>query len=158
MRMWRLSLIAQSRILFAMGRDGLVPSVFGSLHARWGTPFVATLTIGLLKSFAAAFFSVRSLAELATLGLLLGYILVCCGLIMLRRRQPSVVKIRGTGTLITPLLGISLCLLLSYGLSGQTWAWLGLWIGGGGVVYWFSVKRRSVEKANALLPRVSFLV
>lgn len=137
-----VSLIAQSRILFAMGRDGLVPSVFGSLHPHLGTPFVATLTIGLLKSLAAAFFSVRSLAEFATLGLLLGYMLVCCGLITLRLRQPSVVKIRGTGTLLTPFLGISLCALLSYGLSSQTWAWVGLWIGGGAVVYWFGVRPR----------------
>ncbi len=138
-----VSIIVQARMLFAMGRDALLPAAFATIHARWGTPFVATLFVGLLKSVAAAFFPVRPLAELATLGLLLGYGLMCCGLLVLRTRQPLLeVKVRGTGTLLTPLLGIGLCLLLSLGLSTQAWVWLGLWVGSGGILYWLTVRQK----------------
>jgi APA family basic amino acid/polyamine antiporter len=138
-----VSIIVQARMLFAMGRDALLPAAFATIHARWGTPFVATLFVGLLKSVAAAFFPVRPLAELATLGLLLGYGLMCCGLLVLRTRQPLLeVKVRGTGTLLTPLLGIGLCLLLSLGLSAHAWVWLGLWVGSGGILYGLTVRQK----------------
>jgi APA family basic amino acid/polyamine antiporter len=139
-----VGIIGNARVFFAMGRDRLLPEVFATLHARWSTPVIGTLVTGLLMSMAAAFFPVRPLAELATLGLLLGYALVCYGLIVLRIRQPSLeVKIHGTGNLFTPLLGISLCLLLGLGLSTQTWIWLGTWVGIGGLVYWLVVQRKT---------------
>lgn len=97
-------------------------------------------------SVAAAFFPLRPLAELATLGRLLGYVLMCGGLMVLRTRQPSLpVRVRGTGTRLAPLLCIGLCLLLAIGLSMQTWVQLGAWIGIGGVVYWLVLWRRMLR-------------
>jgi APA family basic amino acid/polyamine antiporter len=138
-----VSIVAYARVFFAMGRDRLLPQVFAIIHPRWGTPIVATLVPGILMSVAAAFFPVRPLAELATLGRLLGYVLMCCGLIVLRVRKPPLpVRVRGTGTLFTPLLGIGLCLLLGLGLSMQTWVGLGIWVGVGGVIYGLALGRR----------------
>jgi APA family basic amino acid/polyamine antiporter len=132
-----MAIVAYARIFFAMGRDRLLPPVFATVHPRWGTPIVATLIPGLLMSVTAAFFSVRPLAELATLGRLLGYMLMCWGLIVLRMHNPAPpVRVRGTGTLATPLSGLILCVLLGWGLSTTTWTRLGLWMGVGGIVYW----------------------
>ncbi len=144
-----VSIVGFARVFFAMGRDHLLPEIFASVHARWSTPVVGTLVTGLLMSVGAAFFPLRPLAELATLGLLLGYALVCCGLMVLRTHQPSLeVKIRGTGSRFTPLLGISLCLLLGLGLSAQTWVWLGMWVGVGGLVYWLAVRHKALHLAS----------
>ena len=83
---WQLG---QPRILFSMARDGLLPPLFGRVHARFRTPHVSTILTGVFVAGFAAVASLDEMVDLTNIGTLFAFILVCAGIIVLRVREPE---------------------------------------------------------------------
>ena len=81
-------LMGQPRIFFAMSRDGLLPAVFGKVHPKFQTPYVTTIFTGVVAAIVAGILPVGLLGELVSIGTLLAFIIVCGGVIAMRRRDP----------------------------------------------------------------------
>ena len=84
-----VQLLGQTRIFFSMARDGLLPRVFGRVHARYRTPHVSTLVTGTVCAFVAGLTSIEVLGQLVSIGTLLAFVLVCIGVVILRRTAPQ---------------------------------------------------------------------
>ncbi len=118
-----VGLLGQSRIVFAMAKDGMMPAVLGRLHPTRQTPWVANLVFMVATAGFAAFVPIEALAKLVSVGTLLAFAIVCGGVLVLRRREPDRERpFRVPGSPVVPLLGIASCLLLMVSLPWQTWA------------------------------------
>jgi APA family basic amino acid/polyamine antiporter len=138
-----------TRILFAMARDGLVPSFFGVIDIRTKTPLNATILCGLVTAAVAGVTPIGSLVELVNAGTLLEFALVCFGVIMLRVTQPSLARpFKSPGGVILPVLGIVSCLALLSFLPLVSLGRLALWLGTGVIVYFAYAARRSRAAAE----------
>jgi len=81
--------LGQPRIFFSMARDGLLPKVFTRVHPRFRTPWISTILTGLFVATFAAVASIDEMVDLTNIGTLFAFILVCFGIIVLRRREPD---------------------------------------------------------------------
>ncbi len=128
--------MGQPRIFFSMSRDGLLPKYFAKVHPVHKTPHVTTIWTGIFVAFFSAFFSLDVMAELCNIGTLFAFILVCAGVIILRRRDPARHRpFKAPGGMLTPLLGIGFCLYLMLGLTFMTWMRFVGWLAVGLVIY-----------------------
>src|SRR5829696_864831 len=129
--------LGQPRIFFSMARDGLLPSVFASVHPRFKTPHVTTILTGVAVGGIAAFATVDEMVSLTNIGTLFAFILVCVGVMVLRhkdpaRRRPFRVPF---GPYLFPILGAASCAALIYFLpEGSYWRFLG-WLALGLAIY-----------------------
>ncbi len=130
--------MGQPRIFFSMARDGLLPPRFASVHPRFKTPHVTTILTGVAVALAAAFVDIGEAAELTNIGTLFAFILVCAGVIVLRRRDPNRPRPFRTPLVpIVPLLGIASCFYLMISLPHLTWIRFGVWLAAGLLIYVF---------------------
>ena len=137
-------LMGQPRIFFSMARDGLLPPVFGKVHPKFGTPYVTTIVTGTIAAVVAGFFPVGLLGELVSIGTLLAFVIVCGGVIVLRRRSPDMHRPFKTPLVpLVPILGILICGGLMAGLPGDTWIRLLVWMVIGIVIYIFYGRKNS---------------
>jgi len=132
----------QTRIFFAMARDGLLPSVFSDLHQRFQTPAKITLVVGIITAVLACFISLDVIAELVNIGTLAAFIIVAAGILMLRRVQPALERpFRCPLMPVVPLLCIISCCILILMLPFVTqlrfiiWMLIGL-----GVYFLFGIR------------------
>jgi APA family basic amino acid/polyamine antiporter len=129
-------LMAQSRIFFAMSRDGLLPDWFGRIHPRFRTPHLTTTLTGVVVAVAAGLFPIGVLGELVSIGTLLAFVIVCSGVLALRRTQPDLPRpFRTPASPWVPLLGALSCLYLMAGLPWVTWERLLIWLAIGLTIY-----------------------
>ena len=129
-------LLGQSRILYAMARDGLLPGFIGNIHHRFHTPYIATLTTGLIAAAIAAFFPIGLLGELVSIGTLLAFVIVCASVLVLRYRDPDAHRPFKTPWFpFVPIMGILVCTYLMSGLPLDTWLRLVIWMAIGLVIY-----------------------
>jgi APA family basic amino acid/polyamine antiporter len=134
----------QTRIWFAMSRDGLLPSAFSKIHPRFRTPVFSTIVAGILVAIPAGVFDVGSLAEMTNIGTLFAFVLVSVGVLVLRRKQPERHRgFRVAGGPIIPVLSILFCILLMAGLPAVTWVRFFGWLIIGLIVYFFYSRKRS---------------
>ncbi|MDT7603909.1 MAG: basic amino acid/polyamine antiporter, family, partial [Acidobacteriota bacterium] len=115
--------LGQPRIFFSMARDGLLPSVFASVHPRFKTPHVTTILTGVFVGGIAAFASIDEMVDLTNIGTLFAFILVCVGIPILRvkdpgRKRPFRVPL---GAFLLPLLGAASCGFLMIYLPPASW-------------------------------------
>ncbi len=138
-------LYGQSRILFTMAEDGLLPATFARLHPRFGTPVHSHAIVGLAAAVMAALVPIGVLGEMVSIGTLFAFILVCAAVITLRRSDRSAKRpFRVPGVPVVPGLGVLFCLLLMAGLPGVTWLRLLAWMAVGMVIYATYGRRFSV--------------
>ena len=129
-------LLGQSRVAFAMARDGLLPPVFAKVHPRYRTPYVVTSTVGVFVAIVAMTSSISVLAELVNIGTLFAFILVSIGVIVLRRTRPDLPRaFRTPGVPLVPILAVVICFYLMLNLAGETWLRFFVWMLIGLVVY-----------------------
>lgn len=103
----------QTRIFYTMARDGLLPRVFSTVHPRFKTPWINTLTVGLLVAVAAGFFDINILGDLTSVGTLAAFAIVCLSVIWLRVTAPDLPRgFRVPFGPVLPALGILSCLYL----------------------------------------------
>jgi len=140
-----VTLYGQTRILFAMGRDGLLPKVFTRVSPRSQTPVTNTLIVGCLIAVPAAFVSLGQLAEATSIGTLGAFAVVNIGVVVLRRKYPDLP--RGFTTPLFPLfpiLGLILIAVIVAGLDPITWLVFAIWMAVGFAIYFGYSRRHSV--------------
>ncbi len=135
----------QTRIIFAMARDGLLPKRLATIHPRFGTPFLATWIVGIVFGLIAAFVPLNVLAELINIGTLAAFCLVSVAVIVLRKKRPDLHRaFRCPGVPYVPALAIVFCVALMTFLSKSTWIAFGIWLLLGLVVYFGYSRRNSL--------------
>ncbi len=144
----------QTRIWFAMSRDGLLPGLFSALHSRFKTPHWSTWIAGALVGIPAGIVDIGEAADLSNIGTLFAFVLVSLGVLVLRRTQPD--RPRGFRVPMVPLfpiISVVLCVALMSGLLVITWARFFVWLIIGLIIYFSYSKRRS-EFATRPAPAV----
>ncbi len=133
-----------TRILFAMGRDGLLPPYLGVVHPRTQTPVRVIVICGVLMMAIAGFVPLGELAELVNIGTLAAFVMVCVGVIVLRRTRPELPRPFLTPlSPLVPLFGALSCLALMAFLPALTWVRFAVWLIIGIVVYFGYSMRHS---------------
>ena len=134
----------QTRILFAMSRDGLLPKKLSKVHPKYGTPFFATWMVGIIFGLIAAVVPLGVLAELVNIGTLAAFSLVSVAVIILRKKRPDLHRaFRCPGVPVIPALAIVFCLTLMSFLSASTWIAFIIWLVIGLAVYFGYARSRS---------------
>jgi APA family basic amino acid/polyamine antiporter len=143
-----VSIVSQSRIFFAMSRDGLLPPSFSRLSER-NTPYVGTLVTGAIAALTAGFVPLGLLGELISIGTLLAFAMVCAGVWILRIIAPEARRpFRTPWVPIVPILGVLCCVVLMLSLPNDTWIRLVIWVGVGLIVYGAYGYRHSALRAQ----------
>jgi APA family basic amino acid/polyamine antiporter len=136
--------LGQPRIFMAMARDGLLPQYFARIHRRFRTPHVTTIWTGVFVGGVAAVVDIGSLADLTNIGTLFAFILVCLGVIILRRTEADRHRpFRVPMVPLFPILGVLLCMLLMLSLPVETWARFVGWLAIGLLIYFLYSVRHS---------------
>src|SRR3954447_6482376 len=140
--------LGQPRIFMAMARDGLLPSYFARIHPRYRTPYVTTIWTGLAVGGVAMLTDIGSLADLTNIGTLFAFILVCFGVMVLRRTDPNRARpFRVPFNPVFPMLGVIFCLVLMLSLPLETWLRFFGWLAIGLVIYFlYSVRHSKLRR------------
>ena len=129
-------LLGQSRVFYSMSKDGLLPPLFSKVHKKFKTPYKSNLLFCVLVSLFAAFIPARVVGEMTSIGTLFAFILVCIGVIVLRKSQPDAPRSFRTPMVpLVPILGILFCLFMMVSLPGDTWLRLVAWMAIGMIIY-----------------------
>lgn len=137
-------LLGQSRVFYAMGKDGLLPKAFGDLHPKYKTPYKANLAILVIVGLFAAFIPGDIVGDMTSIGTLFAFILVCISVIVLRKTHPEMKREFKTPFVpLIPILGVITCLLMIAGLGWTNWLRLAVWLAIGLVVYFVYGKKNS---------------
>ncbi len=141
--------LGQPRIFFSMARDGLLPKKFASVHPRFRTPHITTILTGVAVGVTSMFTNIDEMVDLTNIGTLFAFILVCAGVLILRRRDPERPRAFKTPWVpVVPILGILSCLYLMFGLPSITWLRFGGWLILGIIIYFLYGYRHSRLKAD----------
>ena len=137
-------MLGQSRVLFAMSRDHLLPPAVGAVHRRYRTPYRITIVTGIIVALLGGFVPLGTLAELVNIGTLFAFVLVSLGVIVLRRTRPDLPRaFRVPGVPVLPILSALACLWLMLNLPADTWLRFVVWMAIGLIVYFFYSWRHS---------------
>ncbi len=137
-------LLGQSRIFYTMSKDGLIPSVFSKVHSRFHTPWVSNLILLAFVGPFAAFAPLSLVGHLTSIGTLLAFIIVCTGVIVLRKTRPELHRpFKVPFVPLIPILGIITCLCLMLSLEWETWARLLVWLVVGLAIYFLYGREHS---------------
>ena len=139
-----VQLYGQSRICYAMSRDGLFPKFFGEVNKKYHTPFKGTWFFGILTAIAGGFININILFELVNIGTLSAFIIVSAGVLWMRKTQPDAHRgFRAPGVPVTPILAIVFCCVLIAGLNWETWVRFVVWFALGLIVYFAYGRKHS---------------
>ncbi|GAB2702382.1 amino acid permease [Mucilaginibacter koreensis] len=140
-----VDLLGQSRVFFSMSKDGLLPKVFSDVHPVFRTPWKSNLVLCGFIALFAAFVPISVVGEMTSIGTLLAFVLVCAGIIILRKQQPDLHRPFKTPLVpLVPILGILTCFGMMTFLPGDTWIRLIIWLAIGLVIYFAYGKKHSV--------------
>ncbi|NJN50794.1 MAG: amino acid permease [Gammaproteobacteria bacterium] len=141
---------AQTRVLFAMARDGLIPDAMATLHPRRRTPTRLIVLSGLVMAAVAGFVPLEQIAQLVNIGTLSAFAFVCAGVLVLRYTHPEMQRpFRTPGAPVTTVLGVAACVYLMINLPGTTWMRFAVWIAVGLLIYFLYSRRASRLAAAA---------
>src|SRR5690349_15118802 len=150
-----VQLLGQTRIFYSMSRDGLLPDLFGDVHPRFRTPWLSTMLTGGVVTVAAGLLPIGLLGQLVSIGSLLAFVLVCIGVVVLRRTAPALERpFRTPWMPWVPILGAVACVAQMIGLPFATWVRLVVWLVIGMVLYVAYGRRHAmaVREGHSLQP------
>ncbi len=135
-------LMGQSRVFFSMSRDGLIPRFFSKVNPKTQTPVKNNMFFLVFVSLFAAFVPARVVGEMTSIGTLFAFILVCVGVMIMRKKMPEIPRAFKTPMVpLVPILGIVTCLFMMVFLPMDTWIRLLVWMLIGLDIYlWYGVK------------------
>lgn len=146
-------LLGQSRVFFSMSRDGLLPKLFSSIHPSFKTPWRSNLLFMVFVSLMSAFLPLSKLGEATSIGTLFAFVLVCAGILVMRRTHPNLERPFKTPLVpIVPILGIVVNLYLMYGLGTENWVRLFGWLAVGLVIFFLYSRKHSRLTGSAPAP------
>lgn len=142
-------LLGQSRVFYSMSKDGLLPKTFSQIHPVYRTPAKSNLILLILVGAFAALVPARVAGEMTSIGTLLAFILVCIGILVMRKTMPNVPRAFKTPLVpLIPVLGIVTCLFMMAFLPADTWIRLLIWMIIGLDVYiLFGIKNSKLQVA-----------
>jgi APA family basic amino acid/polyamine antiporter len=139
-----VDLLGQSRVFFSMSKDGLLPKIFSDLHPKFNTPFKSNIVLCIFICLFAGLVPISIVGEMTSIGTLLAFVMVCLGIIILRKQQPDLERPFKTPFVpLVPILGILTCVLMMVSLPFDTWLRLIVWLAIGFVIYFFYGKKNS---------------
>lgn len=145
-------LLGQSRVFYSMSKDGLLPKAFSQIHPVYRTPVKSNLLLLVLVGSFSALAPARVAGEMTSIGTLLAFILVCIGILVMRKKMPDVPRAFKTPLVpLVPLLGIVTCLFMMVFLPADTWIRLFVWMVIGldiYIVYGFKNSRLQLSAAT----------
>lgn len=122
-------LLGQSRVFYSMSKDGLLPKAFSEIHPVYRTPIKSNILLMIVVGAFAALVPARVAGEMTSIGTLLAFILVCVGILVLRKTMPNVPRAFKTPFVpFVPVLGIITCLFMMVFLPADTWIRLLIWM------------------------------
>jgi basic amino acid/polyamine antiporter, APA family len=137
-------MLGQSRVLFAMSRDHLLPPKLGAVHPKYGTPYKITLITGAFVAVLAGLVPLGTLAELVNIGTLFAFVLVSYAVIRLRKTRPELHRaFRVPLVPVIPWLSVAASIYLMLNLPAETWIRFVVWMVLGIIVYFTYGRRRS---------------
>jgi APA family basic amino acid/polyamine antiporter len=143
-------LMGQSRVFFSMSKDGLMPKVFSEVHEKFRTPAKNNLLFMVIVSLFAAFVPARVVGEMTSIGTLFAFILVCIGVLIMRKRMPDAPRAFRTPFVpFVPIAGVLVCLFMMVFLPLDTWIRLIVWMMIGFDLYLFYGMKHSVLNKGA---------
>jgi len=141
-------MLGQPRIFYSMSNDGLLPPVFSKVHPKFRTPYVSTILTGSVALIFAGILPISVLSELVSIGTLLAFVIVCIGIIVLRKTRPEIHRPFRTPLVpLVPILGAAVCLAQMVALPFDTWLRLLVWMAIGFIIYFtYSVRHSKFRK------------
>ncbi|MYT73994.1 MULTISPECIES: amino acid permease [unclassified Streptomyces] len=142
-------LLGQSRVFFAMSRDGLLPPVFSAVHPTFRTPYRSTIILGLITALVAGFVSLTELSKLVNIGTLFAFVIVAVGVLILRRTRPDLPRgFKAPWVPVLPIASVACSVWLMLNLSVETWLRFAVWMVIGVVIYFAYGRRHSRAAAH----------
>jgi APA family basic amino acid/polyamine antiporter len=138
-------LLGQSRVFFTMSTDGLLPKLFSDVHPKFRTPWKSNLVLMTFVTLFAAFAPISIVGQMTNIGTLLAFVLVCGGILVLRKTHPEFERPFKTPLVpLVPILGILCNFALMLGLGWGNWARLIVWLAIGMAIYFGYSRKRSL--------------
>jgi APA family basic amino acid/polyamine antiporter len=146
-------ILGQTRVFFTMATDGLLWKKFAQVHPVYRTPYMATVLTGLVCAVLAGLFPIGVLGEMVSIGTLLAFVIVCAGILILRKREPSAPRAFKTPLVpFVPIMGMLVCLAQMVSLPLATWIRLLGWMAIGFIIYLtYGKKHSKVRLKNRLV-------
>ena len=142
-------LLGQTRVLYSMANDGLLPKkFFAAVHPKYRTPYKNTILVGLLAAIVGSITPIDDIGRMVNIGTLLAFVIVCIGVMVLRRTNPEQSRpFRTPWVPVVPILGIIFNGYMMYKLGWVNWARLVVWLVIGLVIY-FTYSRHHSRVSN----------
>ncbi|AKS37762.1 amino acid permease [Anoxybacillus gonensis] len=137
-------LYAQTRLFYAISRDGLLPSLFAKVSERKQVPLVNSWVTGIAVSIFAGVIPLNKLAHLTNIGTLFAFTTVAIGILILRKTEPNLKRSFMVPFVpVIPLLAVAFCTYLALQLPATTWLSFGGWLAIGLVIYFLYGRKHS---------------
>ncbi len=148
-------LLGQSRVFYSMSRDGLLPHTFSDIHPKWKTPYRCNMIFMVFVSLFSGFLPISKLGEMTSIGTLLAFVIVCIGIIVMRKTNPNAPRPYRTPLVpLVPILGVIVCFAMMAFLDWETWMRLFIWLAIGLLIYFLYSRHHShLATDNAGKPR-----
>jgi APA family basic amino acid/polyamine antiporter len=145
-------LLGQTRVLYAMANDGLLPSrFFADIHPKFRTPWKNTILVGCLAAVVGSVTPIDDIGKMVNIGTLLAFVIVCIAVMLLRKSNPAQPRpFRTPWVPLVPILGVLFNGYMMYELGWINWARLFIWLVIGLALYFSYGRHHSKVRAAAL--------